>query len=854
MVTMGESEKQSHPFIVLAVAFMLGIACGAAWPRPAIWLLLALGPVAASATLAWRGRSRMAMHWGLLAVVLIGAAWSALAAREVEAGAQSIEHELGSEPRLASVTGTVVDEPRLSSPQRGAFGRFSYARPGTLFTLELDSIVRAAERVPVSGRLLVRLDGADHRVQPDHRIAATGWMAPIEPPRNPGELNYRALMREQGVVGRLSLASRGNWRSLEDESAGVLARQPVATVRRAIAEGARSALRMGMLGGSGGADAEGRLEQRRRLALLEVLLLGRWTVEAREINEAFREVGLAHLMAISGAHLGILLGLVWLMARLVIPHPRWAAWCVLGVLAIYLLAIPMRVPIVRAAIMAGLFCAGYATGRRVPAMGMLALAAVVALIWRPMDLFSPGFQLSFGVVAALLLFTQPVAHWLWPPPTVEVHSVSLLEQLARRGVDYVAVSLVAFGIALPLVAYHFELVNPLSVLMSVLALPVVTALLGLGYLKILLGVFLPSVSALLAGPLAWVTDTMLGLVEHGGRWPGAAIELMRPPPIAWVVAVLMIVVALFSGSFARRKWALAVCMLVLAAWTFALERPDLVAALTGRGERAALRVNMFSVGGGSSYLVRAGEDTFMFDCGSQAYLDVGERSIVPALRRLGVRRIDTLFISHADLDHYCGALAVVDAVEVGEVRVPPQLLRAAERRPNGAVRYLVAQLRQRGVRIEPTARGWSQRRGETQLDAHWPPRDFEAQRANDASLVLSVARGGCRVLFTGDIDEAAMAGLLQQGGLNHAEVVELPHHGSFNARSADWLAAVSPHVALQSSGARWGRDDPWAGELAARSVQRLVSEELGMVELTLPRDGEAIRWRAFRDERGGVVE
>jgi len=841
--------RRGRPFVTLAAGVIVGTALGIALPAAWAWLALALVPMAGTLWMIRRGEARAALRWGWLVVVPIAAGWAAVRTAYTTDG--DITRYLSDTPQLASITGTVATEPRLRPPERGPFGGFTHTAPGTIFELEVDTITRRGARVPATGRLLVKIDEAEHRLSAGMRIAAEGWMSQLEGPSNPGEFDYRAMMARQGVHGRITLRTRGNWRALDGGAPPVFT-QPIRALRRHVAHGARDALRLGMLGAQG---EDARAEQRRRLALLEALLLGRWTDEAGDIHDSFRQVGLAHLMSISGAHLGILLGLVWLVVRAFVDRPPRAALVVLVVLGLYLLAVPLRLPIVRAAIMAGFVCAGFATGRRVSAMGMMALACVVLLVWRPMDLLSAGFQLSFGVVAALLLFAKPVARWTLPAPVVPVRHETVGSQAARLCVDYLAASTVAYLVALPLVAYHFGLVNPLAVLLSVLALPVVTVLLGLGYLKTLLGVCLPSASILMAGPLAWVTDTMLGLVEHAGRWPGAAVELARPVSAAWVVAMLATAVALLSGRFARRRWALLVCALVLTLWTFAQQRPGWMHAFTG-ADRPALRVNMFAVGDGSCYLLRSGGRAMMFDCGSQQYWDLGERSIVPALRRLNVRRLDVMVLSHADLDHYAGALDVIDAVTVGVVRVPPQLLRAAEREPGGAAGYLVEQLRRRGMRIAPTARGWSRTLGDVRIEALWPTPGFKAEklreglwRMNDTSLVLSVRAAGRRLLLTGDIAERATAALLRNDTNLRADIAELPHHGSFNELSTRWLDAVSPRIVLQSSGPARLRDDKWAPALNDRPIERLITERLGMVELRVKRSG-AIVWSSFRQRAG----
>ena len=251
----------------------------------------------------------------------------------------------------------------------------------------------------------------------------------------------------------------------------------------------------------------------------------------------------AHLLVISGAHLGILLGLVWLAVRLLVPHPPRAVAVVLAVLLLYLLVVLIRVPIARASIMAVMFCLGYAMNRRAASLDLLALAAVLVLLWRPQDLCSPGFQLSFAVVAALLSFTRTVAGWIWPPSPVRPPVRSPIEQLVRWAINYLAVSLVAFFMAMPLLAYHFQIISPLTVLLSVLSFPLLTAVLGVGYLKILIGPVLPSVSILLSHPLVWCTELLMGLVEHAVNWPASFFELTRPPSLLWTAAMLGATVA-----------------------------------------------------------------------------------------------------------------------------------------------------------------------------------------------------------------------------------------------------------------------------------------------------------------------
>ena len=710
--------------------------------------------------------------------------------------------------------------------------------------LRTESILVDRVAKPVSGRLWVRIAQADHRVRQGDRIQVTGWLNPINGPSNPGQHDFRPYLAAHGIRGQISLAMRGNWRLIEPDAAGALQRG-----RRWISQAAAASLRVGL-------DHDPQ-----RVAFLDALLLGHRETKLGDLDAVFRDVGLAHLLSISGAHLAILLGLVWVGCRCLPISPRDTAMVVMVVLGLYLLVVPWRTPIVRAGVMAGLWSMGYSLGQPVRGLTVVSLAAVAVLIWRPSELFSAGFQLSFGVVLGLLLFTGPVSRRFWPEPLGGFQEHPIRVRLARWLANYVAACVVAFLIALPIVAHHFQLVSPLAVAMSLATLPILIATLALGYFKILVGVLLPSAGHLLAGPLQWCADGMTGMVREVSTWPGASVALRHPPSAIWVGTVLGVVVGLLSGVFARRKAALCgavgLCILGLLAGDPATQAT--IRGLYGKTQ-SPMKLNMLSVGDGSCYLVRLAaprrsitqglfngvEHTLMFDCGSQGYMNVGAKTIVPALRRLGVGRIDTLVISHADLDHFNGTLAVVDQIGVGRVLMPPQMLAAAVQRPRSAVGFLVNALRARDIELRTISAGWSESHGSAKLEMLWPPASLTPPRVNDTSLVLSIRTAGRRLVLNGDIQNQAITAMLDRGVDLRADVCDLPHHGGFVDASARWLQVAKPGVVLQSSGPWRLRQDQWAALLGGLNIQRLATADKGMVELTVGHKG-TITWTTFKN-------
>ncbi|MEM6552967.1 MAG: ComEC/Rec2 family competence protein [Planctomycetota bacterium] len=892
----------------VAVVLMLGIGVGrwtgAAWVGWWIGIVGGLGLVWA----VWRGADthrvtawgtwgskRVAVSWvgvfGLVTVLGLGWAWYGMRVERVSG--DDVRAWTVAEGQLVSMRGVVASEPRSGARGGGAMAAFDYRRGRTLFELEVEAMQRrgAGDEIKPSvvvwretrGRVLVSVSEPTAMVERGQRVALTGWLSEIGGPANPGEFDFAALMRDRGVTGRVTVSAR--------EALEVLADQPgglgvwVERLRSRAAAAADRSLSRGFV------------QEDAQLGLLRALLLGRRAELSEQTHDQFRRVGLAHILSISGAHLGVLLGMVWLVARVLTGRPRRSALIVLVVLGLFVLAVPMRTPIVRAAVMAGLFCMGALSGRRVSAVGLLALSCVLVLLWKPADLFNAGFQLSFAAVLGILLFTEPVMERVWPKD-------SALEEeggawwLARKVVEAFVVGGVAFLSVTPMVMLHFGLLSPLAVVLSTASILPLGVLLAVGYVKVLVGMVLPSVSLVLAGPLRWLSGVLTGLVEEASGWPGSGIEVV-PPGWWWVLGATGFGAAVMGGvrGLGWRGWRLWVGMMVLGVWFGVVqwtragegggdEPSGVVADWVAAGERSEpmAEVLMLSVGDGSCFVVRCGGEAMMFDCGSQQYTGIGIGTVVPTLRAMGVGRLSAVVVSHADLDHFGGVLDVVDRVAVGRVLVSPDVRLEAAAVPSGAAAFLLAGLAERGVEVEEIGRGWRGRLGRGEgaaaVEVLWPDvlAVSEAERSNDRSLVMRFTVGGRRVLLAGDIGERGKARLLAleeaalaDGGasLLRADVVELPHHGAYEERVSErWLRAVGPGLVLQSSGRRraglggvvGGEGDPWTAVLAEMrsgavggggdaGVERLVSGLEGMVRVGIWADG-AVRWRTHGGGRG----
>jgi competence protein ComEC len=225
-------------------------------------------------------------------------------------------------------------------------------------------------------------------------------------------------------------------------------------------------------------------------------------------------------------------------------------------------------------------------------------------------------------------------------------------------------------------------------------------------------------------------------------------------------------------------------------------------------------------------VLRSGSEVIVFDAGTMGDPGSGARIVVPALRTLGVRRVDTLIISHANLDHFSAMLEVVDAFGADEVLVTPQFLNEASdvASPPAA---LLEGMHERGVEVVTVSRGEARTFGEAAFEWIHPPSDAAFEAVNDAAMVVRIDAAGRRILLCGDVQAEAMSMITaaEDAEALRADVIELPHHGSFRDDAVAFVQMVSPRVVLQSTGHGRLRRDRWAEVLA--ESHRLITARDG---------------------------
>ena len=773
-----------------------------------IGLWFAIASICAAVTLA--GNRRCVQFAVLLGLGAIAAGWTQL--RTVPTPADPVHaavfhHEPTAAPPLVTVEGRVLDTYPARAISADSPERYLFRSPQPAIALRADRWLGDDEQIVsrATGRVIARGEAIEH-LRIGDRVRITGMLTPVLPPSNPGQPDLRRHAAQNSRLGSIRIASPTGVRTAESTGPFDAARGWWIRTRHTLQ--ARALNRFNSTNGQAG-------------AFLTLVTLGQHhdnaAIDSRDVRDRFTEAGVAHLLAISGFHAAVLIGLAVWLVRLSGDRPIAEAAAV-GLLALLLLVlVPANTPVVRAVAMTAAVLLSSAAGRRYDRLTVLGWIAIALLAWRPLELFSLGFQLSVGITALLIWLADTRHPWL-SPTDAELwretqHDKSLrnfITAAVTRLRTFAIICVLCWLVGLPIIAAHTGRVSLLAPLAAIVLTPAVSLTLALGYAAVLTSALSPALAGVLAdlaGSASSATVWLIGLTEHAAL---ANFEI-PPPSAAWAIAAVGTAVAVIRAA-TLRSLPIGLAVAAVTIWTAV----ELAAGFAARTP-SRLRIDALAVGDGSCLVVRSQGNTLLWDCGSLSP-GLGQRMIPRALHSLGVTHIPAAVITHANLDHY-GALPDVTAdiapdpgADIGagigleRVLVSAPALAAMRAADGGPHATFLAAMDDLGVQIEPLAAGDTFMLGAATARVLWPPLALPpgVGSANDHSLVVLIETptraGPRRALLTGDIQAAAMAHLLESPELLACDILELPHHGSHNAMAEVLVSTAGATAVLQSTG------------------------------------------------------
>ena len=577
-------------------------------------------------------------------------------------------------------------------------------------------------------------------------------------------------------------------------------------------------------------------------AVLKAVLLGERSSLDSDTIEDFRRSGLYHLLVIAGLHVGLLALLAELGLRALRLGEYTRSIFVLVFLLAYASLVEQRAPTLRATLIITAYLLARLLYRRHVALNAIGLAAILLLLARPPWLFESGFQLSFcaalliGALAAPILArtTEPYRSGL-----LQIHAVdrdpSLAPRLAQFRLDIRsliaalkarvafldrhpafadalvtglarallwAANIVLFsmvlqlGLLLPMVEI-FHRVSFAGVALNALAIPVMTVLLAVALPAIVLAATVPLLGLWASKLLTPVVGALFFLAQLPRQPAWLSYRVPNPPIwVAWGSALSMVAAASVLGwsrkAFGACLTAAAVFSVLLCHYPFAPRLP-----------RGVLEVTALDCGGGDALLVvLPDQSTMLFGaCGGRNRLnrgaagrhrwDPGENIVSPYLWWRGLRSIDVLVLADTHGDHLAGLGTVAENFRVGEfwhADVPPILL----------YEELTQTLRRRGVHVRQVAAGDAVVRGSTQVQILWPAGNPSWSRDPnpDDAVVVRIVDGAGTVLVPGDISRPEERQLVNSTAQLAGRVLKVAHQGAKSYSSPEFLARVSPQIAI----------------------------------------------------------
>jgi len=533
------------------------------------------------------------------------------------------------------------------------------------------------------------------------------------------------------------------------------------------------------------------------------------------LADDFKTSGLSHLTAVSGTNVAIVAGAVLLLLRALTVGPRASAMLAGAAIAGFVVLARPSPSVLRAAVMGGLALLALATGRPRSALPALGSTVLVLMFVSPSLARDPGFALSVLATAGLIL--------LGPGWSAALRARRVPPGLAEA----LAVPAAATVATAPVIAAISGTVSLVSIPANLLAEPAVAPATVLGVLAALVSPVSGTAAEWLARaaglPVRWlvaVGTRAAHVPDAAVSWPGGSTGA------AILVLAFLVAVAVFRWRPARR---VAVAVVLGAAIVLVPVR-----TVSPGWPPAGWLLVACSVGQGDALVVHAGP-------GAAMVVDAGPDPIAVdgCLRRLGIRSVPLLVLTHLHADHVDGLAGVLRGRSVGEVEVGPS------REPPGGWREVEDAARDHGVPIRTVAVGERREFGGLVVDVLGPDRVFHGTRSdpNNSSVVLRVTAGGTTLLLAGDAEVEAQDALVRSGADLRAEVLKVPHHGSAY-QSPAFLRAVRASVGVISV----GRDNDY-GHPSPALLHEL--DRLGIRPLRTDRDGDiAIR---ERDGRLAVV-
>jgi len=729
------------------------------------------------------------------------------------AGADDIRNFASEDSQFVHIRGEIISDPFVVEPGDWLMAWASRCDAYTSFYANVHQIKSADGWAEISGTVKFYVGEAAESFGVGDVFESFCKIKTFSSADNPGQFDVRQNMANRGVFVSASTKSA--------EAIKITERRGDSFFSKAQGK-LRTIATMGVESGLDSEDAAG---------MLNALLLGNRSKISRDIYKAFGKTGLLHFISLSGMHVGIFVWSVWWFGKKCgLACVGRAVLCILA-LGVFVVIVPARTATLRASLMCLVFFMGHVFKRKSSVLNSLGIAAIIIMLFRPRDVFGAGFAMSFGAVLGILFFGRGLGEiFFWPIRKIRY-------AFARRALA-AAANILAVGISAwigvsGVLVWHFHEVHPLSPLWTVLAFPFVSVILMGGVFKIFLSVLLPSLGGYFGAVLGAVVNFFIFFVRLLAEVPGNVIVVGKIS--GWVILGYYLLVGFWGLRLFQHKMIKHICCGAGMVFIFS----GVMVFNPGR-IRDGLHFDVLSVGAGQCAAAElAGGEFLMFDCCSISKNDVGSKIVLPYLNYSGIKKIEAVYLSHNDIDHYNGVAEAIEGRTVGKFYLVDKFI--SQMGSSNTAGVFGDFLKSRGLEINRPEEVMSY--GETTVRKLWPGADGgDGLSDNDSSLVMMIEYAGRKIMLCSDISLAGQTELARLYEGLDVDVLISPHHGSVNTAMDGFAGVFKPEYVITScAGYQYDRIiKSEKSDIAYKTCESFFTSRHGRVSVAIDSEGRIV--------------
>lgn len=711
--------------------------------------------------------------------------------------ASHIEHVLTTSKSLQRITGVIINPPVLVD-ESAWNKRLLQAKSGQIsgksrckisFTIHAEEIETVSGWKEISGIVKVNvypskeeISGADN-VLPmankfiyGQRVTLFGYTFLPKPPANPHEFDYKNYLQRQmpQIRGLMTVVHTNN----------IQVREPYRSNRiysflYALHNSLNSTIYTYTFSNSA--------------PLISSMLLGNRDDLPNETMDNFMKTGVMHFIAISGFNVGIVVFTVLIPLRFLGINQTLSTLVVMLIVILYTILTGLNPPVLRAGIMAVIFFCSFLVRRQWDITSGIFAAMFFILVRNPSDIFNIGFQLSVLATMGIVYGSSKIEGALFKTALF----IEKLQVKAERGRLFFlkkylrksfCVSLAAWLATMPLTARYFHLFTPFVPVTNILVFPFFWIIIVCGIVLLTLGTICPplaSASAWLASNADIVLESLISILAS---LPYSYFYISGPSPGEIAGYYLFIALVLCRDFLSIDPVRITIFGLL---GTNIVIFSDML-KFTNR----SLTVTCLDVGHGSAIFIQfPNGKNLLYDAGSWQNYDVGKNIVAPFLWGQCVKKIDLVILSHGHNDHFSGLPSVIERFRVEAVYSQPHLFSSEEGQ------RILAFLRKKRVRTAALSSGEVLRGFEPAVVKilHPPPFVSDITSTNDNSCVVRIEYLGYSIILCADIEERGIESILLKSSEIRADIIQVPHHGSFINNMERLLNMVQPTYAFINS-------------------------------------------------------